>query len=107
MQMVVEIVHAVHIAHAVATRGQEFFADQYLVEHAGRTLVDMRVRHILFQRGVALLVISIEQCHVTGRAVIGDLVRGADELGGHTVGCVVEIPHHHQWHGGVVQHIDD
>ena len=41
VQVVVEIVHALHIAHAVPAVLHELLAHQDLVEHAGRPLVDV------------------------------------------------------------------
>ena len=106
MQVVIEIIHPAHITHAVAPVGQELLADQDLVQHIGGALVDVGVGHVLFQGEISLQVVRIEQCHIAGRPVVGNVGGGADQLRGDAVGGVVEVAQDHQGHAGAVQQVD-
>ena len=68
--------------------------------------MDVGVGHVLFQGEISLQVVRIEQCHIAGRPVVGNVGGGADQLRGDAVGGVVEVAQDHQGHAGAVQQVD-
>ena len=94
--MVVEIIHAAHIADTEFAIVQKLFAHKNLIEHFRAALVNMAVGHIAFQSHLALHFVSIPQRGIARTSVIGHLARGGDDLGGHAVRAIVEITHHYQ-----------
>lgn len=105
-KVVVEHLHAAHVADVGTAGGHKLSTNQHLVQHLRVALVDVRVGHVEPQRGLALHIPGTEQCVDARATVIGRLRRGSNELGGDTVWAVIEVAHHDQWQSGAVQQLD-